>query len=139
MGKNKTKKKESMERPASWIPEAGDVAASSIGTNVAPYKLPNGELVMVECFAGAGSDVPRDAAQMEKVARDIEPDLGRVAKLAQTAVDALRQISPDEVELEFGIELSGELGIPLVTKGQAKANFKVKVKWKNGAVGDSGD
>jgi Trypsin-co-occurring domain 1 len=34
----------------------------------------------------------------------------------------------DKVTLEFGIELSGEAGIPYVTKGTAKSNLKVTVE-----------
>jgi hypothetical protein len=39
---------------------------------------------------------------------------------------------PEEVAVEFGITLGGEVGVPLVSKGTASANFKVSIKWTKG-------
>ena len=36
----------------------------------------------------------------------------------------------EEVTLEFGVEISGEAGIPYISKGSAKSNFKVTLKYK---------
>ena len=50
---------------------------------------------------------------------------------ASTSGPGAIRVKPGEVEIEFGIELGGEMGIPLVTRGEAKANFKVTLKWKD--------
>jgi len=38
---------------------------------------------------------------------------------------------PDEVEVSFGLRLSGELGV-IVTKAGAEANFPVTLRWQRG-------
>lgn len=45
-----------------------------------------------------------------------------------TAVSAM-MTKPSEFEMEFGISLGAEAGLPFITKGTAGTNFKVKVKW----------
>ncbi|APX12916.1 CU044_2847 family protein [Tateyamaria omphalii] len=37
---------------------------------------------------------------------------------------------PEEIGMEFGIDVGGEAGIPFVTKGTMNANFKVSVVWR---------
>ena len=44
----------------------------------------------------------------------------------QTAQSQLANV--DKVKLEFGIQLSGEMGIPYITKGAAESNIKVTVE-----------
>jgi hypothetical protein len=36
---------------------------------------------------------------------------------------------PDELEIEFGVSIGGEAGIPFVSKGKIDANFTVTVRW----------
>ena len=33
------------------------------------------------------------------------------------------------IELEFGLQIGGEAGIPFITKGTVQSNIKVKVAW----------
>jgi len=39
--------------------------------------------------------------------------------------------SPAEIQMEFGVDVGGEAGVPFVTKGTINANFKVSVTWRN--------
>ena len=41
----------------------------------------------------------------------------------------MEHIQPDKLTLEFGIQMGGEAGFPLVTKGTAQANIKVTIEW----------
>lgn len=36
---------------------------------------------------------------------------------------------PNEIGIEFGVDVSAEAGIPFVTKGSLGANFKISLKW----------
>lgn len=45
----------------------------------------------------------------------------------------LGELVPDEVELEFGVSLRGELGLPIIAKASGEATFTVRVCWKPGA------
>ncbi|MEN6441240.1 MAG: CU044_2847 family protein [Syntrophobacter sp.] len=40
--------------------------------------------------------------------------------------------SPEKVILEFGIQVGGQAGIPLITSGTAQANVKVSIQWNLG-------
>ena len=45
--------------------------------------------------------------------------------------DAIAKIpKPEVVEVEFGVKLGGEGGLPMVAKASAEANFKIKIVWK---------
>jgi hypothetical protein len=46
----------------------------------------------------------------------------------QAAVEGVR---PDALEIEFGIKISGEAGVPFVSKGSAEATIKVTAKWNS--------
>jgi hypothetical protein len=54
------------------------------------------------------------------------------SRLQTKALDAMHGVAPDTFEIEFGVTLSGEAGIPLVTKGSAECNFVVKATWNLG-------
>jgi hypothetical protein len=38
-------------------------------------------------------------------------------------------VKPSEIELTFGLDVAGEVGVFAVAKGSAKAAFGVKIKW----------
>jgi hypothetical protein len=65
----------------------------------------------------------------------LEKEMEKVGYMAQTVVETLKRLSPGELEVEFGIELGGQAGIPLITKHEAKANFKVTLKWSHDRKG----
>ena len=50
---------------------------------------------------------------------------------AVALVDRLRDLAdaPEEIEVEFGIQLSAELGA-FVAKASGDANFRVSMRWK---------
>ncbi|WP_152617672.1 CU044_2847 family protein [Phaeacidiphilus oryzae] len=37
--------------------------------------------------------------------------------------------APDELEIKFGVSLSGEAGVPLIGKAKADSTFEVRAKW----------
>jgi hypothetical protein len=47
-------------------------------------------------------------------------------------VQRLRGLSPQEVSIEFGVELTGEQGL-IIARGAAEASFTVKLTWKDAA------
>lgn len=88
--------------------------------------------VAVEVVEGGGN-VPRTATSFTEVAAQVglDSELRAVAAVARTVLQVLTELKPGALEIEFGVELGGEMGIPLVTKGEAKANFKVTLKWED--------
>ena len=77
--------------------------------------------------------MPRNATSFLEPFKDldIKEEFNAVAAVAESILDSLKALRPGGVEIEFGVELGGGLGIPLVTHGEAKANFKVTLKWMN--------
>lgn len=116
----------------------------TVGSNRAVYTLPPGKkgnnpvLVLVECAEGGGN-VPRNAASFTDLKLNFEEEMAKIGRVAKSAVDALRKLNPGELEIEFGVELGGSAGIPLITKHEGKANFKVTLKWKNSSKSRADD
>src|ERR1700720_2458381 len=63
--------------------------------------------------------------RLASTAQSIQDELDTVAVVASAMLESMKKISPSEVTLEFGVELGGKCGIPLVTEGSAKANVKI--------------
>jgi Trypsin-co-occurring domain 1 len=85
--------------------------------------------IAVETSEGV-ANLPRNAAWTPDMsALDLQPELDRIALFAEAVLEKLKSANPGSVEIEFGVELGGKMGIPLVTQGEAKANLKVTLKW----------
>jgi len=59
----------------------------------------------------------------------LEEALGKLKPSLQKIVHLLKELSPDETELEFGLKMGGETGV-IVAKGTAEVNFTVRMSWK---------
>lgn len=131
-----------MNDPPQYYGEPATVPAFARPSDRAVYHVrPPGGVgepvaIAVECVEGGGN-VPRNATNLRQVARDVAKDFNSefqsVVAIAESVVESLSTLKPGEVEVEFGVELGGELGIPMVTKGEAKANFKVTLRWVIGS------
>jgi hypothetical protein len=62
--------------------------------------------------------------------------IGRVQEAVAPAVDAakvvldkVKQASPDEVEVKFGVKVSGKMDW-LIAKAATDANFEIKLTWR---------
>lgn len=90
----------------------------------------NEHVVLIE--NDGGSDVPRPASAQDsitKAATSLEKALKPVTAIAHTVLTTLSAAVPGKITVEFGVELGGKVGIPFVTEGSSKANFKVQVTW----------
>lgn len=52
-----------------------------------------------------------------------------VREMAETVLEQLRAAKPAEVEVTFGVDLSAKVDA-VITRGEGKANLKVRVLWK---------
>ena len=68
----------------------------------------------MEGTAGVGEIIER----LDRVATTI---VEVCSSLHQKAYAAMGDLRPDSFEVEFGVKLAGEAGVPLVTKGDASA------------------
>ena len=95
-------------------------------------ELPTGEVI----WARVTVDGPQNVTSGGLQRLDVE-DLRRTVRgVSATLRQAVEDLVPDEVEVEFGLELalkSGKL-ISLLAEAGATASAKVTLTWKNDAV-----
>jgi Trypsin-co-occurring domain 1 len=97
------------------------------------YQVGDGSSVLVE--------VDEDTYGVEAVSRmsdgvleagqRLESALGSVLDAAQATLDTMKKLSPETVEVEFGIKLAGEAGA-LIARASAEGHFTVRLKWSPG-------
>lgn len=98
---------------------------------------PDGPLVLAEVDAADALDQGDAFARaahvtdrLEQTGRSIQEALDSVVlPTARTLMDRLRQVSPDSVEIEFGLELSGKAGL-VFASAEATSHFTIKMSWE---------
>jgi hypothetical protein len=95
---------------------------------LAEVMLPSGAVMLVDGEAPSG---PQDVGL--KTSLDLERVRQTIAEFAETLIEPLRSLTPDEVEVElsFGLELGTGHVIAFFAGGHTQAGLKVRVKWKN--------
>ncbi|MET9914982.1 CU044_2847 family protein [Streptomyces sp. NPDC006476] len=102
-------------------------------TPVTRIPLDSGGSVLVEQPAAAW-DGPVKAGRVGDTVRELPVTLQRslepITEAARATLDQLRKVRPDEITLEFGVNLAVEAGA-VITKSQAGCHLKVTVSWKS--------
>lgn len=100
------------------------------------------ELVRFDTTEGAPLliEVDSDSYGMERIARrgngvvdatqTLEEALRAAAPTVRAVVQTIKDLAPDEHEIEFGIKLNAELGV-VVAKSALEGHFTVKLRWKS--------
>jgi hypothetical protein len=75
-----------------------------------------------------------DTGFAERVEAQVESLQAVVTSVARSLAEPLRAVRPDEVSVEFGIELTAKAGkvVGLLADGEAKAGIKVTLTWNGG-------
>jgi NTP-dependent ternary system trypsin peptidase co-occuring protein len=104
------------------------------------YQLEDGTVVEIESaeappavHAGdvmRGGGIPGPA---QDAPRQFNEALGPVKAAAHAVMDQFRELAADEIEVEFGLTTSGEMGNFAIGTVGVGANYKVKMKWKKSA------
>ncbi|MFJ4623871.1 CU044_2847 family protein [Streptomyces sp. NPDC088812] len=98
--------------------------------SLARIVLDGGGCVLVE--AADAADGPLKASRFGDSIRDLPQNLRTtlipVTDLARTALDQLRGVGPDHVQLEFGVDLSAQAGA-VIARSQTAFHLKVTVSW----------
>ena len=68
-----------------------------------------------------GKVAARAQVTLVEALANLKPSLHKV-------VDLLKELSPAETVVEFGLKMGGETGV-IVAKGTAEVNFKVTMSW----------
>ena len=95
-----------------------------------------------------GSDVMFESAESDLVAlhggQPVVREGGKLTERLRTVAEAAQQIAaslrsrlaPDEVNLEFGLKISGEVNWWFFAKSSAEGTTKVTLKWAGGGTMD---
>ncbi|MEU5334411.1 CU044_2847 family protein [Streptomyces asoensis] len=109
-------------------------------TRVARIALPDGTPVWAR-ISGAGELAAppgrlsySDTGFAERVEASVESLHALVTGVARSLAEPLRAVRPDEVSVEFGIELTAKAGkvVGLLADGEAKAGITVTLTWNSG-------
>jgi hypothetical protein len=106
------------------------------------FQLAQGGSILVEVDEPPGGPVMRGigkdrSALVEKADETFEDATAAVTPAARSLIARLRSMddAPDEVEIEFGVQLSAQTGA-FIASMAAEANFRVSMTWRrHGAAG----
>lgn len=102
---------------------------------LARIALDDGGFVLLEADPGFHQpDGPVQAGRVTDAIHELPAALSSallpVTDTARTVLRQLRAAGPDEVEVEFGVDLAVEAGA-VITKTAAQGHLRVRVLWRN--------
>jgi hypothetical protein len=110
----------------------------STGSQVVSYIVDDNTVAVFEIEPPAGFRQAGSDQVIGKVREAIQPAIAA----ARVTLDAIRQFGPQEIQLRFGVKVSGEMRW-FVAKAATEGNFEVTLTWredvksKPGGNGDS--
>jgi len=112
-------------------------------TRLVEFPLEDGSTMMVEVAESEQEGLQRVSRGGDIILRaqvTLENSLDKIKPAAQGIVEKLRSLhdAPDQIEVQFGINLSAECGAVLAAAGVV-ANYSVKLMWTKEKVSDKGD
>jgi len=96
------------------------------------FELDTGEEIEIEVVEAAGGRAgTAEIGLGEDVPRRLSESLRKIQDVAVAVVEKLREASPGEIEVSFGVKLGGTTNM-IISAGNAEANLNVKLKWGEG-------
>lgn len=81
-----------------------------------------------------GVDHPaRNEQGILDVGRRLEDALASVRPAAAAAAEAMRELAPEQLEIEFGVKLAGDAGA-IIARNSAEGHFILRMSWSAAAV-----
>jgi len=94
------------------------------------YELEDGSTILVEVdLPEAGIDMAGRGDQIVKAKERFADAIEQIKPVAHTVLATLRDLSADELGVEFGSMLSAKTGV-ILASADAEANFTVTLTWK---------
>ena len=72
---------------------------------------------------------PEPGQLVAKAQVTLEQALIKLKPPLQKVMHVLKELGPDEAEVEFGLKIGGETGV-IIAKGTAEVNFVIRMSWK---------
>jgi hypothetical protein len=94
------------------------------------FKTKDGSALYVEVEEDAFGleSIARDDAGIAEAGERLEDAIAKARPTIHAVVEALRELAPDEHQIEFGIKLSAEAGV-VVAKTSVEGHFTVTLRW----------
>ncbi|MET7984740.1 MULTISPECIES: CU044_2847 family protein [unclassified Streptomyces] len=116
-------------------------------TRIARIEMPDGTPVWARISGADELEDPggelslTDVGFAERVEAQVESLQSVITGVARSLAAPLRAVRPDEVSVEFGIELTAKAGkvVGLLADGEAKAAITVTLTWNGGPPDLGGD
>lgn len=102
--------------------------------------LDGGGSVLLETVTAVDGPVKagRVSETIHELPTRLRTALGPITQTAREVLVELRKAGPDEVEVEFGVDLAAEAGA-VITKTAASCHLKVTLRWQNGGPDRDGN
>ncbi|MFI6485948.1 CU044_2847 family protein [Streptomyces sp. NPDC050564] len=86
------------------------------------------------------SDGPVKAGRVSEAIHELpqtlQEALSPVTAMARAALEQLRKVGPDEVEIEFGVDMAAQAGA-VIAKSEAGCHLRVTVTWHGASGADA--
>lgn len=108
-------------------------------TEVLRYQVGSGTVLVEADDNSYGVDHPaRNEQGIQDVGRRLEDALASIRPAALAALEAMAELTPEQLEIEFGVKLAGDAGA-LIAKGTSDAHFVLRMSWTPGAAALHGE
>jgi len=104
---------------------------SGIVSEVVPVTLPSGQTILARVQVEGPVDVGAGAVLRRLAIADLRET---VEGVTQSVAQALRRVRPDEVSVEFGVELAVKTGklTSVLAEGSSNTSIKLTLTWNSG-------
>jgi hypothetical protein len=103
-------------------------------SQVVRYSVDDGTTVLFEVEPPEGFE----QASAERVVGRVREAIGPAIEAAREVLDRVKEHGPREVEVKFGIKVSGTMNW-MVAKAATEGNFEVTLKWQPGGEPGTAD
>ena len=97
------------------------------------FPLADGNAIVVEVDEEASGTVraSRSDDMIDEAKQTFDQSLNTIRTSTESVINKLQALThrPDEIEMEFGFNMSGEFGA-VIAKVTAEANYKVTLRWQ---------
>ncbi|WP_369258841.1 CU044_2847 family protein [Streptomyces sp. R35] len=104
---------------------------------LARIRLENGGCILLEESASAVEGpvkAGRIGDAVHELPRTLQGALEPITEAARATLDQLRKARPEEISVEFGVDLAAEAGA-VITRSQASCHLRVTLAWKKNDTG----
>ena len=96
----------------------------TVGSQVVRYQVDDSTVVAFEFEPGSGFHQAGVKEFVGQVGKAVQP----AVEAAKAVLDKVKEIKPDEVEVKFGVKVTGEASW-VVAKAATEGSFEITLKW----------